>query len=327
MARPLRIQYSHAYYHVTCRGNDRRSIYRDDRDRELFLERLRTSLDIYQVVLHAYVLMGNHFHLIVQTPRANLSQFMRHFNISYTGAFNRRHRRVGHLYQGRYKAILVDKDSYLAELSRYVHLNPVRIKPHRGKSISEQRRLLERYGWSSLPGYLDRSRRQRWVNYEEVLAESGGTAKTHRQFIDDGLKEGYDTPWEKVTGQVTLASEEFIADLGKKVSPRAARREQPSVKAFQTVQPDEVLRIVSRQLKVKREELARRRTAFRDQRAVAMDLLYRYGGINQREIGQRLGPIDYSAVSRERTRLRERLKVDRRLEKSLREIERILDQR
>jgi REP element-mobilizing transposase RayT len=327
MARPLRIQYPHAYYHVTCRGNDRRSIYRDDRDRELFLEKLRGSLDIYQVVLHAYVLMGNHFHLIVKTPRANLSEFMRHFNITYTVEFNRRHRRVGHLYQGRYKAILVDRDSYLAELSRYVHLNPVRIKPHRGKSISEQWRLLERYGWSSLLGYLDRSRRQRWVNYEEVLAESGGTAKRYRQFIDDGLREGYDTPWEKVTGQVTLASEEFVADLGKKVSPSAARREQPSVKAFQTVQPDEVLRIVSRQLKVKREELARRRTAFRDQRAVAMDLLYRYGGINQREIGKRLGPIDYSAVSRERTRLRERLKLDRRLEKSLREIESILDQR
>ena len=139
MARPLRIQYSHAYYHVTCRGNDRRSIYRDDTDRTLFLEKLRVSIEIYDVKLHAYVLMGNHFHLMVETPRANLSEFMRHFNISYTGAFNRRHRRVGHLYQGRYKAILLDKDSYLAELSRYVHLNPVRIKPHQGKSIRELR--------------------------------------------------------------------------------------------------------------------------------------------------------------------------------------------
>jgi putative transposase len=82
IACPLLIQYPHAYYHVTCRGNDRRPIYRDDRDRELFLERLRASLDIYQVVLHAYVLMGNHFHMIVQTPRANLSEFMRHFSIT-----------------------------------------------------------------------------------------------------------------------------------------------------------------------------------------------------------------------------------------------------
>jgi REP-associated tyrosine transposase len=327
MARPLRIQFSHAYYHVTCRGNDRRSIYRDDRDRELFLERLRTSLDIYQVVVHAYVLMGNHFHMIVQTPMANLSECMRHFNITYTVDFNRRHHRIGHLYQGRYKAIVVDKDSYLAELSRYVHLNPIRIRPNRSRSLSEQWRLLERYRWSSLPGYLDPSKRQRWVNYEEVLAESGGTARKYRQFIDDGLRKGYETPWEKVTGQVALAREEFIAQLTKKVSPRASRREQPSVKAFRTVKPEEVLRIVSRQLKVKGEELAKRRTAYRDERAVAMELLYRYSGIKQREIGERLGEIDYSAVSRERTRLRERLKVERRLETFVRQIEGKLDQR
>jgi len=86
MARPLRIQYRDAYYHVTCRGNDRRSIYREDSDRELFLEKLKASLEIYGVALHAYVLMGNHFHLLVQTPKANLSEFMRHFNIAYTGA-------------------------------------------------------------------------------------------------------------------------------------------------------------------------------------------------------------------------------------------------
>jgi putative transposase len=327
MARPLRIQYPHAYYHVTCRGNDRRSIYRDDADRELFLERLSTSLNIYQVVLHAYVLMGNHFHMIVETPRANLSEFMRHFNITYTGDFNRRHHRVGHLYQGRYKAILVDKDSYLGELSRYVHLNPVRVKPHKGKSVAERWRVLERYGWSSLVGYLERSRRQRWVSYEEVLAESGGSARMYRQFIDDGLREGYETPWEQVTGQVALAREEFVADLGKRVGSRTSRREQPSVKTFQRVEPEKVLSIVSRKLQVKREDLVRRRTGYRNERAIAIDLLYRYSAINQREIGKRLGALDYSAVSRERTRLRERIKVDRRLEKSLREIEEVLDQR
>ena len=117
MTRPLRILVPGGYYHVTCRGNDRRAIYSDDRDRSVFLEKLRGSLDNYQVECHAYVLMSNHFHLLVATPKGNLSEFMRHFNISYTAAFNRRHRRVGHLYQGRYKAILVDQDSYLLELS------------------------------------------------------------------------------------------------------------------------------------------------------------------------------------------------------------------
>ena len=99
-------------------------IFRDDHDRKSFLERLRSATDIFGVRVHAYVLMSNHFHLIVETSKANLSEFMRQFNISYTGYYNRRHRRIGHLYQGRFKSIVVDKDSYLLALSRYVHLNP-----------------------------------------------------------------------------------------------------------------------------------------------------------------------------------------------------------
>jgi putative transposase len=126
MARPLRILYPNAFYHITCRGNDRRVIFGDDQDRTRFLGRLRGALEICSVRAHAYILMSNHFHLIVETPKANLSEFMRQFNISYTGYYNRR--RIGHLYQGRFKAIVVDKDSYLLELSRYVHLNPTRIK-------------------------------------------------------------------------------------------------------------------------------------------------------------------------------------------------------
>ena len=209
MARSLRIQYVDAYYHVTCRGNDRRSIYRDDSDRELFLEKLKASLEIYGVTLHAYVLMGNHFHLLVQTPKANLSEFMRHFNIAYTGAYNRRHKRVGHLYQGRYKAILVEGDTYLLELSRYLHLNPIRIKPHKGRGYNEQWRVLEKYRWSSLRGYLKASERESWVNYDEVLDQVGGSRSRYSQFIDEGIESGYDTPWEKLKGQVILGREEL----------------------------------------------------------------------------------------------------------------------
>ena len=133
MARPLRIEYPNAHYHVTCRGNDRRNIFRDDDDRRAFLDRLRKSLDIYEVRLHCYVLMNNHFHLVAQTPRANLSEFMRHFNVAYTSFFNRRHRRTGHLYQGRFKAILVQPDAWLLGLSRHVHMNPVRTRQRKRK--------------------------------------------------------------------------------------------------------------------------------------------------------------------------------------------------
>ena len=110
MARPLRIQYPGAVYHVTCRGNEQKKIYLDDEDRKRFLHILAQSLNIYSGKLHAFVLMDNHFHLLLETQLGNLSEMMRHFNISYTGFFNRRHRRVGHLYQGRYKSILVEKN-------------------------------------------------------------------------------------------------------------------------------------------------------------------------------------------------------------------------
>jgi len=155
MARPLRIDYSDAYYHVTCRGNERKNIFQDDRDREVFLQKLQTSLAIYSVRLHAYVLMQNHFHFVCQTPKANLSSFMRQFNVSYTAFYNRRHNRVGHLYQGRFGAVVVEADSYLLELSRYVHLNPVRVGSMQRAGIAEQVRYLKRYSWSSLAGYLN----------------------------------------------------------------------------------------------------------------------------------------------------------------------------
>jgi len=130
MARPLRIEYPGAFYHVTCRGNERKQIFQDDADRHTFLDILDASLKTFKVSLHGYVLMDNHFHLIVETPEANLGKLMQRFNTAYTIYYNRRHNRNGHLYQGRYKAILIDADEYLLELSRYVHLNPVRIRKY-----------------------------------------------------------------------------------------------------------------------------------------------------------------------------------------------------
>ena len=127
-------------------------------------------------MVHAYVLMSNHFHLLVETPKPNLSEFMRQLNISYTGYYNRRHRRIGHLYQGRFKAIVVDKDSYLLELSRYVHLNPIRIKAKAQRSETERIREISQYQWNSLPGYLDGKRTASWIMYEAVFGYLGRIA-------------------------------------------------------------------------------------------------------------------------------------------------------
>jgi len=169
MTRPLRIQYPGAVYHVTCRGNERRNTFQSDEDRETFLRILFKSLNIYSVKLHAYVLMDNHFHLLVETPLGNLGEFMRHFNITYTGYFNRRHRRVGHLYQGRYKSILVEKEAYLSILSRYIHLNPIRVKRLAKSTEKEKIEELFRYTWSSLSGYLDKLKREVMIDYTRLF--------------------------------------------------------------------------------------------------------------------------------------------------------------
>jgi len=124
MTRPLRIEYPGALYHVTCRGNEKRAIFKDDQDREKFLEIFQRSIEIYNIEVFSYVLMRNHFHFLLKTQLGNLSQFMRHFNITYTNHFNRRYKRSGHLYQGRYKSILIDSDEYFIMVSRCIHLNP-----------------------------------------------------------------------------------------------------------------------------------------------------------------------------------------------------------
>ena len=128
MARPLRITYPGASYHITSRGNERKDVFKSKRDREKFLEYLESASQRYDAVVHAYCLMGNHYHLLMETPSGNLPQIMRHINGAYTTYFNVKRQRSGHLFQGRYKAILIEADTYLLELSRYIHINrPERI--------------------------------------------------------------------------------------------------------------------------------------------------------------------------------------------------------
>jgi len=221
----------------------------------------------------------------------------------------------------------VEGDIYLLELSRYLHLNPIRIKPHKGKGFAEQRRVLEKYRWSSLRGYLKASERESWVNYDEVLGQVGGSRSRYRQFIEEGVEGGYDTPWEKLKGQVILGREEFVRKLKRKTIGKASAREQPSMKVIEAVRPDDVLRKVSRKLGIKSAELVGKRPARRDWRALVMEMMYRHGRVGQGEIGRRMGGLDYSTVSRERKRLRERMAVDRALKRLVEKAERSLNQR
>jgi REP element-mobilizing transposase RayT len=286
MARPLRINYPGAFYHVTCRGNERKNIFADDRDRSMFLDNLKTSIGIYQVQVHAYVLMSNHFHMIVETPKGNLSELMRHFNISYTAAYNRRHNRVGHLYQGRFKSILIDADNYLLEFSRYVHLNPVRLASYKKRDGCETIKDLERYHCSSLGGYVSAAQKQFWMTYDMVLGYVGGSRRKYREFVIEGIRRGYETPWEAVKGQVVLGKEDFVERVKTRMKKKGSRREQPAVREFEAIDPEQILRAVARYLRLAEAELTGKRTGYRDERGIALELMYRYGSASQARIGE-----------------------------------------
>ncbi|MFO7560988.1 MAG: transposase [Desulfobacterales bacterium] len=314
MARQLRIQYPGAYYHVTSRGNERQDIYKDSVDYDIFLDKLTASLDIYNVSLLAYVCMTNHFHLFVTTPDGNLSEFMRHFNISYTSAFNRRHERSGHLYQGRYKSFLIDADNYLMAVSRYIHLNPVRIKTHSDKPLSEKIKLLDEHRHSSFPGYIRLNARVDFINYRETLNCFGGDTpngrRQYRQFVYKGLTENLEGLSEigKKTG--FIGSSHFKKDIRQAHLNTKSDREQPQSKVFRVIfKPEDLIRNFCQIINADEHNICRRGRNTVD-RAVLMELLYRFCDIKQPEIGRLLGGLDYSAVSIARKRLRLRMEKD-----------------
>ena len=325
MARPLRIQYPGAYYHVTCRGNERRRIFHDEEDYSVFIEKLDLSLEIYNVVLLVHICMPNHFHLVLTTPEGNLSEFMRHFNISYTSAFNRRHRRVGHLYQGRYKAHLIDADNYLLEVSRYIHLNPVRTKALSKRPLNEKWNALLKYSWSSLPGYLSVRKRKKFINYKTILDYMGGDNRRGREeyrgFLRGGIGRETESPLEVGKGHGIIGKADFIGRIKEKfLSKETSKREQPALsKLDKGYRPEELIKHYAG-LTGKRKEDICRRSKRSIERSMLMELLYRFCKISQPEIGRLVGGIDYSAVSRARSRLRSRMEREPELRKRFDEL-------
>jgi putative transposase len=308
MTRPLRINYPNAFYHVTCRGNEQKAIYRGEEDSSAFLSYLEEALESRRVLLHAYVLMTNHFHLVVEVPQGNLSAFMRNLNVSYTGYFNRRHHRVGHLYQGRFKAIVAEADAYLLELSRYVHLNPIRLKRYERIPVEEKLGMLKAYPRSSLKGYLKLQDRETFMTYDRVLGYLVGDERSRRRayarFVEEGVRRGAESPLQEAVGQVLLGGESFL-DQMKKVVQKARNPEQPSIRVMYRLSPDQVIRNVCRVLRLEEEKICRRGAGW--PRVFLMDCLHRYSGLTQREIGEKMG-VGYSRVSRARAEFKRQMR-------------------
>lgn len=210
MARPLRLEYEGALYHVTARGNARQSLYRDDTDRKRFLQLLGDEIAQQRWRCYAYCLMNNHYHLLLETPEGKLSPGMRRLNGSYTQGFNRRHRRVGHVLQGRFKSILVDKDSYLLELCRYIVLNPVR-----ARLVTKA----QDWPWSSFRATAGRASSPSWLDVPGVLRlfhRSREVAQhTYKEFVREGMTQA--SPWEQVRGQIFLGNDTFLSQMARLV--------------------------------------------------------------------------------------------------------------
>jgi putative transposase len=306
MARPLRIEYPGAYYHVTARGNEQKDIFKSQRDREKFLSYLESATERYGAVIHVYCLMNNHYHLMVETPRGNLSQIMKHINSSYTTYYNVKRKRVGHLLQGRYKAIIVDADEYAKELSRYIHLNPVRV------GIVEKP---EEYRWSSCRSYTGDTAVSAWLSTDFILGYFGKKKETaqkkYHQFVSDLMSHKYSSPLLATVASTILGNVDFVCEIqDRHLSKRKADRDLPA------------LRELTGKLVPKDIEKAVRKACLADERLAtktAIFLCHRYSGAKLKEIGA-LFQLSESGVTQASRRFRQILDGDKNLKVMVQEI-------
>lgn len=272
MARPLRLEFAGALYHVTTRGDGREDVYLSDGDRRLFLDLLANVSERFRWTVHAYCLMSNHYHLLVETPDANLSKAMRQVNGVYTQRFNTRHGRVGHVFQGRYKALLVQKDAYLLELARYVVLNPVRAGIVRAPG---------EWPWSSYHATTSPGTAPDWLETRQVLSAFADTeseaVKPYVRFVAEG--QGQSSPWGQLKHQLFLGSDAFVDSMRRKVPADGDLREVPQARARPAAKP-----------------LFHYARAYAD-RDSAIAAAYASGGYTLKDIGDYFG-LHYSRISK-----------------------------
>ena len=334
MARLLRIHYPGAIYHVTGRmlgswKRERNLLFRDDKDRERFLIRLEQSVMDFEVRLFAFCLMSNHFHLLVETPRGNLSKFMQSLNTGYTVYFNRRHQRHGHLLDGRFKSEVVAGDSYLLKLSRYIHLNPVEVASWKKRHIKEKSAHLRSYRWSSYPTYIRKNKSMSFLEtgpLQSLIKTYGkGGAKGFLEYVEYGLANS-----DKELKELLKQSSKGIGDLDFRLKIEALRNKltkqhnKPEDVAFRrrvnNLPSKVILSEVAKFYKISVNELIQKQRGSY-LRPITARMLFRFGGYTQREIADMLGLTTGAAVSIQLRRLKEVESGNRKIKKELAQLE------
>ena len=302
MSRPLRIEMEQGIFHVTSRGWECRLLVRDDRDRQKWLELLDRVVIRFGWRFFAWVLMDNHFHLFLQTPDANLSEGMHDLNSGYATWFNRRHQRSGSLFQGRFKAILVEDESYGWALSRYIHLNP-----YRAKMVCRP----EDHRWSSYPFYLCSKNAPEWLDWQSVLGEIGKSPRRarheYRRFVEEGLATKIVPPLQDAVGKVLLGSSPWVEKIQKALGLSEQDANLPELKRLAWRPSQEMIEsAVAEEFDVDLDVLFTKRIKGNDARAAALYLIRKLTSVSATELAEEYGDVSQSAISKtiQRTELR-----------------------
>jgi putative transposase len=294
MARPLRVEYSGAYYHIINRGNAGENIFIDERDREKFLEYLAKGIERFTTRIHAYCLMSNHYHLLFETPQANLSVAIQWINVNYSVYFNKRHQRKGHLFQGRFKSILLDANEYLVLLSRYIHLNPVR-----AKMVTHPLG----YSWSSYPVFAGKRQKPDWLITEAVLSYFGKERKeaisNYKNYVEKVSIETLEDPAKNMPGGFILGGVGFVNWVkGEFLSTRKDEKEIPQLKKLKPkVSLATIIQSVCDEFGCSEEQIKIRGRKNNKVRAIAIYLARDLCGISGKELGTFFNDITGAAIT------------------------------
>jgi putative transposase len=316
MARPLRIEYPGAYYHVMNRGQSRRNIFIKDKGRQTFLDLLADMARLWKVEIYAYCLMENHYHLLLSTPTGALSRPMRHLDGIYTQKFNRVHHRDGPLFRGRYKAILIDAEEYFLSVVRYIHKNPL------GTGVVSN---IDRYRWSSHWGYLNKKQCAEWLDTRSVISRLGGL-NAYQRFMHEEIEEEIEEFYHGLYQKPVLGSKEFIERVKQRLGDKArVEEEKPQSRRLFSPGLDEIVQATARGYEKTVEELKRRKRGRENEaRMVAIYLGRQLGGHRHEEIGKTVGLGKASSVSSAYLLMRERVAREKQLQQRVRKIEEAL---
>jgi len=307
MPRPPRIEQPDALYHVTSRGNGRAKVFFSDADRRRFLGQLADNVATYRVVLHAYVLMDNHFHLVVQTPEANLSRFMQRLVTSYALYARYKHKRPGHQFEGRFRAKVIQSEAYLRRVSRYVHLNPVRTAPATRLNPAARRKRLEQYPWSSYRDYIglrpqadDIRPPVSFAALHDFGKDPAATRRAYRRYVLSALDEGDKETAEAMGASAyAIGSDDFIAAVRSQLMARrlGGPRDRDVAWPRPAIDADRIDATVAEAFGVPTARLREHGHHAGNAKKVAVELARRLTGWTQRAVGQRYGGITSQAVS------------------------------